>query len=260
MKQIAIVSGKGGTGKTTITSCFAALSKNAVIADCDVDAADLHIVLGAIKQHEHREEFKSGYLAIWDENKCNLCGNCIRVCRFGAISIREKKKKFIKIIPYLCEGCGCCVDICPQKALSLTDVVAGEMFVSRTRFGPFVHAKLGISQGNSGKLVSLVRQKAIEIAKRESKEIIIIDGSPGIGCPVIATLTGVQLAVVVTEATLSGLHDLDPIIKLCSHFKIQCLVILNKYDLNNNISSKIESYCTKTKQKLLQKFRLTESL
>jgi MinD superfamily P-loop ATPase len=250
MKQLVIISGKGGTGKTVITASFAALAKNKVMADCDVDAADLHLLL----QPEilQANEFRSGKTAIIDIRSCNKCGKCILVCRFEAISSN------FRIDPISCEGCGICSHICPQKAIRMEENLSGEWFISSTRFGPMVHAKLGIAEENSGKLVTLVRNQAKLIAEKENYDLVIIDGPPGIGCPVIASITGASAALVVTEPTLSGLHDLERAAKLANHFGIKAMVCINKYDLNIEISKKIEDYCHANGYKFLGRIPFNE--
>ncbi|MDP8216838.1 MAG: ATP-binding protein [Candidatus Kaelpia imicola] len=235
MKQIVVISGKGGTGKTVITGAFAALAKNKVMADCDVDAADLHLLLAPEIKEKH--EFKSGVTASIDKEKCTQCGKCIELCRFEAID-----EEFI-VDSVACEGCAFCGFACPAGAIQMRENTSGEWFISETRFGQLVHAKLGIAEENSGKLVSLVRQKAKEIAENENHDWIIIDGSPGIGCPVIASISGVDCALIITEPTLSGLHDADRVIRVARHFSVPVRLIINKYDLNLDVTEKIEKYC-----------------
>ena len=235
MRQIVIISGKGGTGKTVITGAFAALAKNKVMADCDVDAADLHLLLEpSIKE---RHEFRSGKTAVIDKDKCVKCGKCIEICRFNAIS-----EDFI-VDGTSCEGCAFCSFACPVGAIKMEENASGEWFISDTRFGPMVHAKLGIAEENSGKLVSLVRKEAKQLAEKRNAGWVIVDGAPGIGCPVIASLSGIDCAVVVTEPTLSGLHDADRVINVAKHFGISAKLIINKYDLNLDMTEKIEQYC-----------------
>jgi MinD superfamily P-loop ATPase len=235
MKQIVVISGKGGTGKTILTASFADLAKSKVMVDCDVDAADLYLLLHpAIKE---RHEFRSGKTARLDKKICDQCGRCIAVCRFDAIS------DDLAIDPVSCEGCGLCSLVCPVKAITMEENIAGEWFVSDTKYGPFVHAKLGIAEENSGKLVAKIRRVAKEIAERDWFDYVIIDGPPGIGCPVIASLSGVDCAVVVTEPTLSGLHDAERVIEVCAHFKVPVKMVINKYDLNIDVAKKIEAYC-----------------
>jgi MinD superfamily P-loop ATPase len=239
MKQIVVISGKGGTGKTVITGAFAALAKNKVMADCDVDAADLHILLEP--KIIERHEFTGGKTAIIDKEKCTQCNKCIEACRFNAIS-----KDFI-VDSISCEGCGVCFYVCPKMAIKMEDHLSGEWFISDTRYGPFVHAKLGIAEENSGKLVSLVRQNAKLVAEKENRDLIIIDGPPGIGCPVISSITGTDIVLVVTEPTLSGIHDMQRVIELAQHFKLKVFVVINKYDLNTGMTFEIENYCQKNK-------------
>ena len=234
MKEVVILSGKGGTGKTSIVGSFAALAQNKVLADCDVDAADLHLLLSpSIKQEN---EFWSGQVAFIDEEKCTQCGLCQDVCRFDAIDD-------FKIDPISCEGCGFCSHICPVEAITMKESLSGRWFISDTKYGPLVHARLGIAQENSGKLVALVRQHAKQIAERDGLDYIISDGPPGIGCPVISSLSGANLALLVTEPTLSGIHDLERVLGVCRHFDIPALVCVNKYDLNTDNTRQIEDYC-----------------
>ncbi|MFA5015676.1 MAG: ATP-binding protein [Actinomycetota bacterium] len=234
MKQIVIISGKGGTGKTIIAGAFAALARDKVMADCDVDAADLHLILNTEIKESHI--FKSGVTAYTYKKRCEGCGVCKKVCRFNAV------REDFTIDPVSCEGCGFCSFACPQNAIEMRTNNSGELFISETRFGPLVHARLGIAEENSGKLVSLVRQKAKEIAKEKNYKWIIIDGSPGIGCPVIASITGVDCAVIVIEPTLSGLHDAKRVIGVTEHFKVPAKIIINKYDLNCDMTEKIECW------------------
>ncbi len=235
MKQIVVISGKGGTGKTVITGAFASLAKNHVMADCDVDAADLHLLLQP--RIKERHDFRSGLSASIDKKICQQCGKCIAACRFNAIS-----DSFI-IDHVSCEGCAFCSHICPVNAIKMEENLAGEWFISETRFGPMVHAKLGIAEENSGKLVSLVRKQAKDLAEKGNYDCVIIDGAPGIGCPVIASLSGIDCAVVVTEPTLSGLHDASRVIEVTKHFNVPARLIVNKYDLNPEMSGEIEKYC-----------------
>lgn len=244
MKQLTIISGKGGTGKTTVTAAFATLSDSHVIADCDVDAADLHLILEP--EIEKREEFYGGKTAVIDGDKCQQCDECIRVCRFDAI---EK----YTVDPISCEGCGVCVQACPEGAIRMKQHMSGHWFISKTRAGYMTHAKLGIAEENSGKLVSLVRQQAKLIAERDKKDYVIIDGPPGIGCPVIAAITGVDLLLAVTEPTLSGIHDLERVVGVAHHFNIPVVVCINKYDINHDNTSKIEGYCLKNKLEVVGK-------
>lgn len=236
MKEVVVLSGKGGTGKTSIVGSFASLAKNKVLADCDVDAADLHLLLQPETQEEN--EFWSGQVATIDEDKCTQCGLCQELCRFNAI-------KDYKIDPVSCEGCGFCSHICPADAITMTDNMAGHWFISKTRYGELVHARLGIAEENSGKLVALVRQKTRELAEKQKVDYIISDGPPGIGCPVISSLSGADLALLVTEPTLSGIHDLERVHEVCRHFGVPALICINKYDINESNADKIEDYCKK---------------
>jgi MinD superfamily P-loop ATPase len=237
MKQLTVISGKGGTGKTTITAAFAALSDSHVIADCDVDAADLHLILHPTI--DKSEEFYGGNTAVVDNGKCTQCDECVRLCRFDAI-------KGYTVDPISCEGCGLCVQACPEGAIAMVRHKSGHWFISRTRFGYMTHAKLGIAEENSGKLVTLVRQQAKLIAERDNKEYVIIDGPPGIGCPVIAAITGVDLLLAVTEPTLSGIHDLKRVAGVANHFNVPVAVCINKYDINPDNTASIEEYCAKS--------------
>ncbi len=235
MKQIVVISGKGGTGKTVVTAAFAALAKNKVMVDCDVDAADLHLLLHPDIKERH--EFRSGQSAVIDKKLCKECGKCVSVCRFSAI------RTDYMIERYSCEGCAFCRHICPQGAIRMEENVAGEWFLSDTEYGPFVHAKLGIAQENSGKLVAKIRQIAKDVSEKKSLEYVIIDGPPGIGCPVIASLSGVDCALIVTEPTLSGLHDAQRVMEVARHFNIPVKLAVNKYDLNTAVTEKIEAFC-----------------
>lgn len=236
MKEIVIISGKGGTGKTSITAAFASLAKNKVMADCDVDAADLHLILSPEIQHE--EDFYSGKTAFIRKNDCTECGKCVEVCQFDAIS-----PDFV-VDPVACEGCGVCVYFCPVDAIDFNENLSGRWFISKTRFGPMVHAKLGIAEENSGKLVTLVRRQAKLLAEEQKADYIIVDGAPGIGCPVISSITGANAVLVVTEPTLSGRHDLERVVSLAAdHFQIPTFVCVNKFDLNGEMTDQIESFC-----------------
>jgi len=234
MEEILILSGKGGTGKTSIVGSLAALTENKVLADCDVDAADLHLLLSpSVKQET---EFWSGQVAVIDENRCTECSLCQDLCRFDAI-------KDFKVDPVSCEGCGFCSHICPVEAITMEENMSGHWFISDTRYGPLVHARLGIAQENSGKLVAQVRQQARKIAEEKGLDYTISDGPPGIGCPVISSLSGVNLALLVTEPTLSGIHDLERVVGVCRHFGVPAVVCINKYDINEENTRQIEDYC-----------------
>jgi MinD superfamily P-loop ATPase len=246
MQEVVVISGKGGTGKTSLVACFASLAGNAVIADCDVDAADLHLVLGP--RVKHREPFRGGRQASIKDEDCVRCGICKGVCRFDAVRIREDERTgsdIYSIDPISCEGCAVCFHACPSDAIELEEVINGEWFISDTKFGPMVHARLGVAQENSGKLVTLVRNEARQIAEHQHLDLIVADGSPGIGCPVISSITGADMVVTITEPTLSGEHDLKRVSELASHFGIPSLVCINKYDLNEEMSFAIEDWCSK---------------
>lgn len=234
MKEIVVLSGKGGTGKTSLVASFAALAKDKVLADCDVDAADLHLLLKPAIKEEN--EFWSGQVAVIDKKKCIECGLCWGVCRFEAI-------KNLEVDPVSCEGCSFCYHVCPAEAIVMKENLSGHWFISETHYGPLVHARLGIAQENSGKLVAVVRQKARQIAEGKDIDCVITDGPPGIGCAAISSLSGANLALLVTEPTLSGIHDLERIIGVCNHFGMLAVVCINKYDINELNCGKIESYC-----------------
>jgi MinD superfamily P-loop ATPase len=235
MKQLTVLSGKGGTGKTSITASFAVLAKNAVIADCDVDAPDLHMLLHPEVVKE--QEFMGSRLAVIDKAKCIKCGMCRENCHFGAIT------RDLEVNAIACEGCGVCKVTCPVDAVSLTSRVSGKAFVSKIKNGFMSHALLNPGESNSGKLVTLVRQNAKILAQTERRDMVIIDGSPGIGCPVIASITGVDAALVVTEPTMSGIHDLERVLKLLEHFNVAPFVCINMYDVNVSNTSKILRFC-----------------
>ena len=234
MQEIVILSGKGGTGKTTIVASFAVLARDKVLVDCDVDAADLHLLLQPdIKKNE---EFWSGKTAYIDKKYCTGCGICEQVCRFDAI-------RNFKVDPVSCEGCGFCFHVCPEDTIRMENNLSGEWFICDTKYGPLVHARLGIAQENSGKLVALVRQEARKLAQEQGLGYILSDGPPGIGCPVISSLSGANLVLAVTEPTLSGMHDLDRVLGVCQHFGVPALVCINKYDINEENTSDIEKFC-----------------
>ncbi len=243
-KELVIISGKGGTGKTSIVASFAALAEKAVLADCDVDAADLHLVLAP--RIRHCEEFSGGNRADVITEKCAGCFQCADLCRFGAMlhdgAPNQIAQATCRIDPIACEGCGLCARFCPAGAVSFAPAVNGHWFVSDTRFGPMVHAELGIAEENSGKLVSTVRNQANRLAEDEDFPLIIADGSPGVGCPVIASVTNADLVLIVAEPTLSGLHDLKRVVKLTEYFKIETLVCVNKWDLSADLSARIEDF------------------
>jgi MinD superfamily P-loop ATPase len=239
MKQLTILSGKGGTGKTTITASFAALTRDAILADCDVDAPDLHMLLHP--KIIETKEFKGSKLVVIDETKCTGCGLCKEKCSFGAIT------ETIKVDPFACEGCGVCTMVCPLDAMILAEKISGHAYISKTKYGFMSHALLSPGESNSGKLVTLVRQNAKMLAEKEHADLILIDGSPGIGCPVIASVTGADAALVITEPTMSGIHDLERALRLLRHFNVQPFVSINMYDINKDNTAKIENFCRKNR-------------
>jgi MinD superfamily P-loop ATPase len=235
MRQITVLSGKGGTGKTTITASLAVLARNAVIADCDVDAPDLHMLLHPEIMETY--DFKGSKLAVIDEARCTQCGLCREKCKFGAVT------ESFQVDPLACEGCGVCTIVCPANAVTLTERISGHAYVSKTKYGLMSHAVLSPSESNSGKLVTLVRQNAKILAEKENAGFIIIDGSPGIGCPVIASVTGIDVGLVVTEPTMSGIHDLKRALQLLKHFNVPPIVCINMYDINKDNTERIIRFC-----------------
>lgn len=236
MKEITVISGKGGTGKTTFTANLASLLDNLVLADCDVDAPNLHLLLKI--ENNQAESYKGAKLAVKNQDLCINCAKCYDYCRFKAITAETFEIKDLK-----CEGCGVCVEVCPTEALRLEEIETGTVYQAISDLGDIIHARLIPGADTSGKLVSEVKKKASELAEKKKKDWILIDGSPGIGCPVIASLNGSDMAVLVTEATLSGFSDLKRVIEVVNHFKIPAGLVINKYDLNTEISQKIENYC-----------------
>ncbi len=243
MRELVIVSGKGGTGKTSLTATFAAMAENAIFCDADVDASDLHLLLNP--EIRERNDFMGGSLAFILPDECTQCGNCLELCRFEAIS-----EQFV-VDPIACEGCGVCVDLCPQEAIDFPVQKCGEWYISNTRYGTMVHARLGIAEENSGKLVSLVRQQATAVAEKEGRDLILTDGPPGIGCPVIAAIGGATALLIVVEPTVSGLHDMSRVADLAKHFQVPGLVCINKYDLNTGMSGKIEGFARERNMELV---------
>lgn len=260
MKELIVVSGKGGTGKTSLVASFAALAENKVLADCDVDAADLHLILDP--EIRRREAFVGGKRARILEDRCSACGMCADLCRFGAVRAPDGKgvAGSYGIDAVSCEGCGVCAWNCPDEAIRMEDAVSGEWFISDTRYGPMVHARLGIAEENSGKLVSLVRSHARRIAKEGGRDLVIVDGSPGIGCPVIASLTGADLVLVVTEPTVSGKHDLERISALTRHFGIPTVVCINKWDLCSPVAQEIEADADRQEMRLVGRIRYDQAV
>lgn len=242
MKEIVVISGKGGTGKTSITASFAVLAgTSVVVADCDVDAADMHLLMQP--RVDVTEDFYSGQITNINQSQCTRCGKCINICRFDAISLRNKQ--YI-IDPLSCEGCGYCARICPTKAIVNRERLAGQWYISNIKTGSLmVHAKLGIGADNSGKLVAKVKDEAKEIALEERREIVLIDGPPGVGCPVLSSLSGSNYVVLVTEPTVSGLHDLKRVYDLVKKFRIKAGCIINKADVNPAKTAEIKQFLTR---------------
>jgi MinD superfamily P-loop ATPase len=241
MRELVVISGKGGTGKTSIVASMAALAERAVLADCDVDAADLHLVLEP--EALQREPFSGGCEARIRPQACTGCGRCVEACRFNAVregAGSDGSARIFRVDPVACEGCGVCVRVCPSQAIAFEPAINGEWFISRTRFGTMVHAKMGVAAENSGKLVSLIRRHARRIAGEQGRDLVLVDGSPGIGCPVIASITGADRVLIVTEPTRSGLHDLQRVADLAKHFDIPGRVCVNKWDLNPEMALEIE--------------------
>ncbi len=233
MKELVIISGKGGTGKTSLTASFAHLAENPVLADCDVDAADLHILTAPAIQLD--EEFRGGVKAEINRELCTECGACTAACRYDAIT------DDFAVDPVACEGCGVCFHVCPAEAVTLREGINGRWYISNTRFGPMVHAALLPGEENSGKLVALVRNQAKVLAEKEGRDLILVDGAPGVGCPVISSVTGADHVLVITEPTLSGAHDLERALQLVRGFNIPVSAVINKADINEEMTAEIEA-------------------
>ncbi|MBS3809634.1 MAG: 4Fe-4S binding protein [Desulfobacterales bacterium] len=234
MKELVVISGKGGSGKTSMVAALAQLAQNPVLCDADVDAADLHLILSPRVVESH--EFMAGHTASIDLEKCNGCGKCLELCRFGAIS-----EDFV-VDPLDCEGCGVCYYFCEQEAVNFPENLSGHWYISESRFGPMVHARLGIAEENSGKLVVQVRQNAAKIADSNGHELVVTDGPPGVGCPVIAAIGGAAGVLIVTEPSLSGVHDMERVVELARHFSVPPMICINKYDLNDSITEDIRKF------------------
>jgi MinD superfamily P-loop ATPase len=245
VKEIVVLSGKGGTGKTSLTAAFASLMSDAVLVDCDVDAANLHLLLNPLVEERH--DFVGGAKARVDTTTCDGCGLCAGVCRFEAMRLHG----IAVVDPWHCEGCGVCARTCTVGAISLDPRVCGEWFLSRTRNGPMLHARLTPGQDNSGKLVSTLRQSARALAHRNGAAWILVDGPPGAGCPVISSLTGADYAVMVTEPTLSGYSDLQRAVAITDHFRVPTGIIVNKADINPGVAGRIEEYAATTGRDVL---------
>ena len=234
IKEIVIISGKGGTGKTSLVAGFASLAQKKVLCDADVDAADLHLIMSPKVKKE--SDFNSGFTASIKRETCTKCGLCRDLCRFDAINDNYE------VNPIDCEGCGVCVYFCPEDAIGFPENTCGQWFISDTRFGPMVHARLGIAEENSGKLVTLVRHEAKTLAEEKNLGLILTDGPPGVGCPVIASIGGASAVLIVAEPTVSGIHDMQRVSQLAAHFKVPAMVCVNKHDLNLDLTRKIENF------------------
>jgi MinD superfamily P-loop ATPase len=234
MKELVVISGKGGTGKTSILAAFASLARNKVLCDADVDAADLHLIMAPRIRERH--DFASGHTAIINPDQCTQCGRCRELCRWNAIS-----EDFV-VDPIDCEGCGVCHYFCPEEAIDFPLNTCGEWFISDTRLGPMAHASLGIAEENSGKLVTLIRQQGKKLAEEKNLDLLLTDGPPGIGCPVIASLGGATAVLIVTEPTVSGRHDMERVAELAAFFKVPAMVCVNKFDLNPDQGQGIEEF------------------
>lgn len=232
IKELVVISGKGGTGKTTLMAALSSLATDKIMCDADVDAADLHLIMAPTVCAAH--DFQGGRVAIHLPERCSSCGKCRDLCQWNAI------REDFSIDAIACEGCGVCAYFCPEKAIDFPIKTCGQWFISDTRFGPMVHAALGVAEENSGKLVTQVRKEAKRLAEEKGFSLIITDGPPGVGCPVIASLSGATAVLIVSEPTISGLHDMERVLKLCDHFRIPRMVCVNKFDLNAGMTGKIE--------------------
>jgi MinD superfamily P-loop ATPase len=255
IKEIVIVSGKGGTGKTSITAAFASFAEHAVFTDCDVDAADLHLLLSP--EIHKSERFASGAKAVVDHSRCTHCGLCQDLCRYKAI---DQQKGELIIDEFVCEGCGLCAVACPVKAISIENYENNHIYLANSRFGTMVYGKLGIAEENSGRLVSKIRQYAREEANSTQASYIITDGPPGIGCPVISSVTGADMVIAITEPTLSGWHDLERLMDMTARFKAPVYVIMNKFDLNEEMAYSLETKIRNRGIELLGKIPYDENM
>lgn len=256
MKQLVILSGKGGTGKTCVAAAFAHLAHSGnpplkvVLADADVDAANLDLVLQP--QKLETEEFQSGSVAVIDANLCENCGECEQICRFEAISLVDTDQgPTYRVDPIACEGCAACFYHCPTQAIRMEVQLAGHWFRSQSRYGPLFHAELRPAQENSGKLVTLVKQQARLQALDSAAEAVIVDGPPGIGCPVISAASGADLAVIVTEPTASGIHDMQRVLQMAHHFQLETLVLINKADIYPEGAEEIRRFCEENHEEVI---------
>ncbi len=255
-KELVVISGKGGTGKTTLTSSFAYLMKDKIIVDADADAADMYILMKP--QVNKKELFKGNSPAKIDTKKCIQCDICRQLCRFDAIFIDKNNNYIVNTIK--CDSCDLCRIACPEKAIEMVETVSGEWYESDTRYGLMVHAKLYPGAENSGNLVTMVKHRAHILSEENNIPYILVDGSPGIGCPVISTISGADFVVIVTEPTQSGLHDLERVKKLCDSFKVNSGVVVNKYDLNESVARDIESFTKQSNSMFLGKIPFDKSV
>ncbi len=248
-----VLSGKGGTGKTTIVASLAALAEDEVLVDCDVDAPNLHILLEP--QILSKKEFVGSKKPRRDEEKCLRCGLCATSCRFLAIDPITLEIDLVR-----CEGCGVCALVCPQNAIEMRDHVSGEIFLSKTRYGTLCHARLFPGEANSGKLVTELKMSAAVVAGKEGAKLLIVDGPPGIGCPVISSVSGSSAVLAVAEPTPSGLHDLSRLIDLSKHFGVPTYVCINQYDVNEEVSEEIEGFCSRVEVEVVGKIPFDEKV
>jgi MinD superfamily P-loop ATPase len=245
LKELVVISGKGGTGKTSIMAALASLAEKKVLCDADVDAADLHLI--AAPKVLMQTDFQAGHTAQINKSKCTGCGLCMDLCRWQAIN------ENFKVDPIGCEGCGVCVHFCPEKAIDFPENTCGKWFVSDTRLGPMVHARLGVAEENSGKLVTLVRQEAAKLGKQRNLGLILTDGPPGVGCPVIASIGGASAILIISEPTIAGRHDMERVVQLAEHFKVPAMMCINKYDLNLDMTRELEIFAEQKKISCLGK-------
>jgi MinD superfamily P-loop ATPase len=243
MKELVIISGKGGTGKTSVLAAFASLAERKVLCDADVDAADLHLIMDPKVRERH--EFESGHTAGIRLEDCTQCGLCRDLCRFDAIS-----EDFV-VDEIECEGCGVCYYMCPEQAVDFPLNVCGEWYLSDTRFGPMAHARLGIAEENSGKLVTLIRKEGKNLGEQEGLDLLLTDGPPGIGCPVIASIGGATAVLMVAEPTVSGRHDMERVADLAAFFRIPAMLCINKYDLNPEEATSMERFADEKQIEML---------
>lgn len=240
--ETAIISGKGGTGKSGLTAAFAGLMQQCILADCDVDAANMHIMFDPAVYA--KEAFVGSSSAVIDYNTCTNCGICMQYCRFDAITQKDNK---VSISEITCDGCGLCPRICPQGSITMLKNNKSRLYQGQFRYGKMIFGILAPGEENSGKLVNLVRERSRQTALEQNIDHILLDGPPGIGCPVISTITGVDQIIIITEPSMSGLHDLQRILEITSHYKATTFVIINKYDINTNLSNQMEDWCNEHK-------------